>query len=170
MTEKTMTKADFYTGLILIVFGITITVLALQMPTVTARGQSPYSAPGLVPAFLGTIITLLSGIMLVRALRRSRFQLGISKESAGGVFREVSTRRMGITILLCTLYAVSLGKVIFPITTFLFIFVFILYFEYDLKESIKSQIRKVLFAGVLAACTSAVVTGVFQYVFLVNLP
>lgn len=170
MTDKTMAKADFYTGLVLIIFGITVTVLALQMPTVTARAQSPYSAPGLVPAFLGSIITLLSAIMLVRAVRRSSLQLGISKETAGNFFRETSTRRMGITILLCILYAVSLGKVMFPVTTFLFVLVFVLYFEYDLKESFKSQLRKVILAAILAACTSVVVTGVFQYVFLVNLP
>jgi len=170
MTDKTMTKADFYTGLILIVFGIGITVMALQMPSVTARGQSPYSAPGLVPAFLGSIITLLSAIMLGRAMRRSKMDLKVSKDLAGGFFKEESTRRMGMTILFCVLYAVSLGKVMFPLTTFVFVFVFILYFEYDVKKSVKSQTRKIVFAALLSACTAVVVTGVFQYIFLVNLP
>jgi len=32
------------------------------------------------------------------------------------------------------------------------------------------MVRTIVFAVILAVCTSAVITGVFQYVFLVNLP
>ncbi|MDR1932504.1 MAG: tripartite tricarboxylate transporter TctB family protein [Spirochaetales bacterium] len=170
MTEKTMARADFYTALVLMAFGIAVTILALQMPPVTERGQSPYSAPGLLPTLLGIVITSLSAIMFVRSLRKIGKNAGVSRGAVKQFFSEEGTRRMCLTILLCLLYAVSLGRVLFPLTTFLFVFVFVLVFEYKLKESFTSQRKKVLLAAVLALCVSASVTGLFQYLFLVNLP
>jgi hypothetical protein len=34
MTEKTLVKADFYSSVALITFGIVVTVMALQMPDI----------------------------------------------------------------------------------------------------------------------------------------
>jgi hypothetical protein len=77
---------------------------------------------------------------------------------------------MALTIVLCVLYAISLGAVYFPLTTFLFVFILVLVFEYNLKEPFGTQIKKVLLAALLAVCVSAAVTGLFQELFLVNLP
>ena len=170
MTEKNMARADFFTALVLIIFGVTAAVLAFQMPHVTARGQSPYSAPGLVPFLLGATIALLGLVLLYRSIKRTHLHFGINRESAGRVFREEGTRRMGVTILVCLLYTLALGKLPFPIITFLFVCAFILAFEIDRKAPREKMVRTIVFAVILAVCTSAVITGVFQYVFLVNLP
>jgi putative tricarboxylic transport membrane protein len=68
------------------------------------------------------------------------------------------------------LYAALLGKVFFPLLTFLFIMAFVVCFEYDLKAPFKSQIKKILIAALLAFAASAVVTVIFEYLFLVRLP
>jgi putative tricarboxylic transport membrane protein len=129
-----------------------------------------YSAPGLLPAVLGIVITGMSVILLVRSLLRSKGKVGISGGSLKNFFTDTGTKRIFITIALCLGYAVLLGKVFFPVLTFLFVFVFVVCFEYDRKTAAKAQIKKILIAALLALCVSAAVTLVFERLFLVRLP
>ncbi len=170
MDEKTMPKADFLTSMILTAFGIAVTVMAFQMPTLAEKGQGPYAAPGLVPGFLGIIITILGAAMLIRSIIRKGHKAVVSGQGRGRFLQEVGTRRMGLTILLAVLYGFSLGRINFTLATFLFIFVFVICFEYEVKAPLGAQKKKIIWAGVLGAVASAAVTGVFQYLFLVNLP
>jgi len=170
MDEKTMPKADFLTSIILTAFGISVTVMAFQMPTLADKGQGPYAAPGLVPGFLGIIITILGFAMLIRSIIRKGYRAVVSGQRSNRFLQEVGTRRMGLTILLAVLYGLALGRINFTLATFLFIFVFVIGFEYDVKAPLGTQKKKIIWAGVLAAVASAAVTGVFQYLFLVNLP
>ena len=170
MTEKNMGRADFYTALALIVFGITAAVMAFQMPSVEERGQSPYSAPGLLPGILSIVITGLSFILLVRALIRTHGRVGVSGASVRDFFAQAGTRRIIVTMVLCLSYAALLGKLFFPLLTFLFVFLFVVCFEYERGKAFKPQVKKLLFAALLAFCVSAVVTLIFQYLFLVRLP
>jgi len=170
MKEENMPKADFYTSIILMAFGITVLILSLKMPTMAEQSKNPYAAPGIVPALLGIIIAFLSGIMFFRSIRKGGHRKQITGEAIKGFFIHESTNRMVKTILICVLYSLLLGHVNFVLLTTLFIFIFVLTFEYSFKESFKSQIRKVLMAAVLAVITSTTVYGVFVYLFLVNLP
>jgi len=68
------------------------------------------------------------------------------------------------------LYAVLLGKLWFPLITFLFVLIFIMIFEFDFKAPVAKQWKIPLFAVIIALITAASVTFVFQYLFLVNLP
>ncbi len=170
MKEENMPKADFYTSLILTAFGITVLILSIKMPTLAEQNKNPYAAPGIVPGFIGTIIAILSSIMLVRSIRKGGHKEKISAASMKGFFFNESTVRILKTILLCVVYSLLLGHLSFILLTSLFIFAFVLTFEYSLKESFRSQIRKVIMAALLAILTSLSVYGVFFYVFLVNLP
>lgn len=170
MKEENMPKADFYTSIILMAFGILVLILSLQMPTMAEQSKNPYAAPGIVPALLGLIITFLSAVMFFRSIRKGGHRKQITGEAVKGFFTHESTNRMVKTILICVLYSLLLGHVNFVLLTTLFIFLFVLIFEYSFKESFRAQIRKVLMAGVLAIITSTAVYGVFFYLFLVNLP
>lgn len=170
MTEKSMVKADFVTSIVLITAGIGIVTSALRMPTMADQNQSVWSAPGVVPTFIGSMIILLSGSMLIRSITRkvfAEFRQGIIPE---GQLRQESTRRILRTLGLCVAYALLLGRVWFPIPTFLFIFGFIFLFEYDFKATLKSQTKKVLFAAIIGIVATILVQLVFQKLFLVNLP
>ena len=170
MTERTMTKADLITSAVLIVLSVAVTVNSLGMPTMAGRGESPYSGPGVVPAFLGVMTFLLSLAMLMRSLKRGALKfIGEDSKKKGEIDRD-QWRRIAITVGLSVLYAFLLGKVWFPLVTFLFVFVFVMLFEYDFKASFSGQWKKALFAGILALLTAASVFLVFQYLFLVNLP
>ncbi len=170
MTEKSMVKADLITSIVLIVFGIAIVAISLQMPTMADRNQSIYSAPGVVPGFIGVMLVLLSLSMLLRSFKRkalSEFRDGITPK---GVLAQESTRRILMTIALCVLYAFALGKVWFPLATFAFIFIFIVLFEYDRKAAFSAQTRILIVAAIIGIATTGLVTLVFQKLFLVNLP
>jgi putative tricarboxylic transport membrane protein len=167
MTEKNMARADFYTGIVFIVFGITITVMARQMPDIP---RDPYSAPGVLPTFLGIIITGMSLVMFIRSIVRTKGQVSISGSSIKNVLTLTATLRIIATLILCLLYIFLLGKLPFPLLTFFFIFGFIVFFEYERKAPLRSQIKKILIAVLTAAVTSAVITAIFRYLFLVRLP
>ncbi|MCX7028403.1 MAG: tripartite tricarboxylate transporter TctB family protein [Spirochaetes bacterium] len=170
MTEKSMLKADFFTSLVLTAFGAAVLILSIQMPILAEVNQSQYSAPGIVPGFIGVMLILLSGSMLIRSLKRNAFaeiKEGLVPKS---FFTQETTRRIGLTVLLCVLYAFFLGKLWFPIPTFLFIFIFISVFEYDFKTAFKPQMKKVIVAAIIGLITTIAVTLVFQKLFLVNLP
>jgi len=189
MTESTMNKADFYTSIVLLILSLGIIIISIQMPSMTERNESQWSNPGVVPTFIGIALFLLSGSMLLRAIKRGILKKNeninsdsnngtISVEDASSISKSPDKNslfsnpyfRILITIVLCSLYASVLGKIWFPFATFVFIVLFIVVFEFDPKKSLRSQGKKLLWAMVIAACTSAAVTIVFQYLFLVNLP
>jgi len=126
MKEENMPKADFYTGIGLMAFGILVLILSLQMPTMAEQSKNPYAAPGIVPGLIGAIITFLSGIMFFRAIRRGGHRKQITGEAIKGFFTHESTNRMVKTVLICVLYSLLLGHVNFILLTMLFIFVFVL--------------------------------------------
>ena len=167
MTEKSMARADFYTGIIMMTFGITVTVMAFRMPSIP---KDPYSAPGVLPIFLGVVISGLSLIMFVRSIVKTKGRVGFSRDSIAAFFADIGVRRVIITTVLCLCYALLLGKVLFPLLTFVFVFAFIVIFEYDRKTAFRPQIKKVLMALLVAVISSASITAVFQYLFLVRLP
>ena len=166
MTEKNMIKADFYTSIVLMAFGITAIVMAMGMPVI----NNSYSAPGVLPIFLGIVITGLSLIMFIRSIIRLKGCLGVSGASIKEALSAVGSLRMIATVILCLCYTFLLGKVWFPALTFLFIFAFIVFFEYDRKSPFRPQVKIILFAALVAILASAAVAALFRYLFLVRLP
>ena len=167
MTEKSLVKADFYTAIVLMAFGISATTMARKMPVIP---RDPYSAPGVLPTLLGIIIAGLGLVLLIRSIVRTQGKVGLSGTSFKAFFSDPATQRMIVTIVLCIGFVVFLGKIFFPLLTFLYIFLFIVLFEYDIKTPFKAQRKKVLVAGFVALCSSISITAIFQYLFLVRLP
>jgi hypothetical protein len=169
MNEQNMPKADFYTSIVLTAFGAVVLVMSIQMPSMTEQSHNPYAAPGIVPGLLGAVIALLGGVMFIRSIRKGGTRK-ITGEAISRAFRDDTTLRMGKTILLCVAYALLLGKLPFTPLTAFFVLIFVLFFEYDRKETFRSQGKKGIIAALLAVSTAAAVYVVFFYLFLVNLP
>ena len=171
MTEKSMAKADFITSLTLLAFGVAIVVMSIQMPMSADANQSKFSAPGIVPGFIGVMLSFLNLTILLRSLRRGGASNLVPKPGAvKRLFGQETTVRILKTTALCVAYVLLLGKLWFPIPTFFFAFAFIALFEYDFKSALKPQIRKLAVAFAIALISTALVTIVFQGLFLVNLP
>lgn len=171
MKESNKVRADFVSSIILIAFGVAVLMLSLQMPTYAARGASPYSAPGLVPGFLGAMMVLFGVILFVRSTLKQGYKLGINRQSLKEFFTSVQTVRLWVTIVLSVAYAlVLLGRIAYPLATGIYVLAFVLVFEYELKKPLLKQWKTFLFAVILAVLTAVLVTVVFQYLFLVALP
>ncbi|MFW6138614.1 MAG: tripartite tricarboxylate transporter TctB family protein [Spirochaetota bacterium] len=171
MEEKDMPKADFVTSIVLIAFAIGVIWMSIEMPRLEHRNINPWSIPGLVPGILGVIILVLGITLLIRSIKQKGHLIGITKNKTGNWFRKPSTIRTGLTLLLTLGYAWGLiGRLPYPVATFMFVTSFIIIFEYNRKESSKKKIKRVLIAVATGAFSSAVVSVVFYYVFLVRLP
>ena len=170
MKEKNMPKADFATSIFLILFGVFILYQSLQMPRFEERHINPYSVPGLVPGFLGVVIAFLGLVLFIRSLLRGGYRLGITGSRIKEFFLDESTRRILTTIILSVGYGVFLGKIQFSVLTALYVFLFIVIFDYKREKALKEQWKIFLSGLIVAVLTSASVTYVFQYLFLVNLP
>ena len=170
MTEKSLVKADFYTSIIIMTVSIAATVMAVQMPRDFGRGSDLHSAPGVVPALLGSIITILCFIMLVRSIVRAKGKLGIAPSSFKAFVKDSATMRIASTIAFCLSYVFLLGRLPFPLLTFLFIFAFIIFFELNMEVNVLRQIKIFVKAAIVAVCASVAVTLLFEQIFFVRLP
>lgn len=159
-----MVRADFFTSLVLIAFGLGVFAEALRMPRYENLGVNPYTAPGVVPGILGLTLTLFGLIMLVRAWRQRA--AGVAAQPA-----DTSGRRLLLTIGVTLGYgAVLVGWLPFWLATFVFVSGFILLFELREPERRRTVTRIVLLALVEGALVAAAVTFVFERIFLVRLP
>jgi len=171
MKESNMAKADFLMSVLLIVFGITILVTSINMPRYEKMDVNPYSVPGVVPGFLGAVISFMGLTLLIRSLLRKGYKLGLNGQTLKIWAKEDSTRRLMLTLGLSILYAiVFIGLLPYSIGTVLFIFAFIVTFEYKKGITLKEQKRMVWKALITAVISGLSIWGVFRYLFLVSLP
>ncbi len=171
MDDRQMNKADFVTAIVLIAFSVAVLVLSLQLPRLEHRNINPYTIPGVVPAFLGIVVGILSLVLLIRSVVRGGWRLDLTRASVGGFLKSESAWRLALTIGLCIVYGIVLvGIMPYWLSTGIFIFVFILAFELKLKEPLAGQWKRILFAFIVAVVTTGVVATMFRYLFLVDLP
>ena len=170
MDQRTMYKADFITSIVLIAFSISMLVFSLELPRLQHRNINPWTVPGLVPGFISVVVLVLATVLLIRSLINRGHRLGLTGEGIVGFLKGETFFRLALTVALVIIYAVFLvGTVPYWIATFVYIITFILIFE--LRPAEKPRVGRVLIlASVEAVIATAVVAGVFQYLFLVDLP
>ncbi|TFH03657.1 MAG: hypothetical protein E4H09_04865 [Spirochaetales bacterium] len=155
----------------LIIFGIAVLIISIQMPRFEELHVNPYSVPGIVPGFLGAIVTFLGLVLLVRSIIRGGYALNITRETAGEFFKDASTKRLLLTLTVCLGYAFGvLDRIPYLAATILYIFVFVVVFEYKKGVPIMGQTRMLVMALLLAGIAGTSTWAVFRYLFLVNLP
>lgn len=158
-----MPRADFVTGLVFTLLGLAVVWASLDMPRFEDRNINPYTIPGLVPGALGAIILVLGVVLFGRAALAGGWRLGGLRPSAGP-----DTRRLILALVLCLGYAAGLvGHIPFWLATFVFVALFVILFEW---HSEGGRAWRIGIALVYGAAVSAVVTLVFQKLFLIRLP
>lgn len=163
MTEGGKTaRSDLWGGAAWAGFGLLIVGESLRMDRYEAMGAVLYSMPGFVPGMLGSVVALLGLVLMLRGWRRK-----LREAEAGEDAERLFNRRIGITMVLSLVYAgLLIGRAPFWLATALFVTAFVASFAPEDQSRVR-RITVSLLAGVL---TSAVVTVVFQQVFLVRLP
>ena len=172
-SEKTadMVKADFLTGLVLILLSLCVVFESWRMPRLEHLKVHPLSVPGLVPAFLGIVIFVFAVILVVRSVLVGGHRLGLSNEALRRLLVEPGNQRLLVTGMLSIGYAGFLvGSIPYGLATGLFIFAFMVIFEWRRGMARRDYVRLGLVAGILAVGTSVLVTWVFESLFLVTLP
>lgn len=171
MKPDNMTKADLITGLVLIVFSLTVIEESWRMPRLENLGVKSMSVPGLVPGLLGAILLILGAVLTVRSLRRGGHHMGITRENFVRTLLLPGNVRLIIAMVLCVGYAgVAIGRMPYWLATGLFVFLFTAIFEWRRDADRKARVRALVAALLLAVAASGTVTWIFQKVFLVTLP
>jgi uncharacterized membrane protein YeaQ/YmgE (transglycosylase-associated protein family) len=154
-------RSDLWGGAGWVALGLLILGESLRMDRFTAMGAQLYTMPGFVPGLLGAVIVLLGLVLMLRGWRR--FAHGAADVPGAPLLN----RRIGIVLMLSLPYAVLLiGRVPFWLATALFVTAFVAIFA----PPEATRTRRWLVALVAGVLGSAIVTLVFQQVFLVRLP
>jgi Tripartite tricarboxylate transporter TctB family len=163
-------RADLWSAIVWIVLGGAIVVGSWNMDRLERMGATLYTAPGLVPGLLGACILLLGVQLALRSVRgmRSAQPADIAHSSVTAYF----SGRVALVFALCLFYGLVLvGRgVPFWLATFLFVTGFVLILEYPKRRERGQLGRGVAMALVYGVATSAVVSTVFEHIFLVRLP
>lgn len=159
-------RVDLVAALAWMAFGGAVAVGSWNMDRLAHLHINRYEIPGLVPGLLGAAMLLLGAALALRSLRRGLRPLpaGVAREGLGSLAGVLATT---------LLYAVVLvGRgVPFWLATFVFVAGFVFWFDRKRQAALgRSRARQAVLAVVYGVCTSAVVTLVFERVFLVRLP
>ena len=171
MKESNKPKADFLASIFFTIFGALVLILSIRMPRFENLGANPYSVPGIVPGFLGAVIFILGGALFARSILRKGHKLSLSRKKVKHFFKEESSRNILITILLNIFYAFFMfGRISFELATGIYVFAFVVIFDYKFREDFVSQWRTVLFAGITGILVSGAISVIFKNIFFVGLP
>lgn len=166
-----MVKADFITGIVLILISVYVIIESWHMPRLEHLQVHPLSVPGLVPAFLAAVIILFSIQIVLRSVHQGGHRLGITCETLRRTLREPGNQRLLVTAILTIVYAgFFIGRLPYWLGTGLFVFAFVVIFEKQ-KDMTRAQwMRCTIAAVILATTTAAAVSLAFERLFLVTLP
>lgn len=166
-----MVRADFLTGIGLICLSLYVIFESWRMPRLEHLKVHPLSVPGIVPAFIGMVLLIFGTVLVIRSIRRGGHHLGLSYNGFRRLFSNPGHQRLLLTAVLCIGYAGFLiGTLPYWLATGLFIFLFIILFEWE-RGMNASRWRKCLTsAALIAIFSSAAITLIFERLFLVALP
>mgnify|MGYP003562699033 FL=1 len=170
--KRVSPQADFIAAWLWMAFGLAVMIASWRMDRLESQGATLYTAPGLVPGILGTVLLLFGVVLALRAVRAGGHRLGAHRWAASRDARAV-VMRVGAFLLLGLAYAAGLvgrGGIPFWLATFVFVTVSVAAFDWTRRRDAGQTLRGLLFAAVIGAATSFVVSYFFQEVFLVRLP
>ena len=161
-------RTDVIGGLVWIVFGAVLVMLSWQMDRFESQGGTLWTAPGLWPGIIGTLIALLGGVLILRSLGRAR-HFGLDARQPDDTVL-VSGGRFALAVALIFIYALLLvGRGLpFWLATMGFVTLFVYLFRR--ASGGPSGGRAVAFALTCGVVTSAVVSYAFEKLFYVRLP
>ena len=166
-----MVRADFLTGIGLISLSLYVIIESWQMPRLEHLKVHPLSVPGIVPAFIGMVLLIFGTVLVIRSIRRGGHRLGFSYEGFRRMLSNPGNQRLLLTAILCIGYAGFLiGTLPYWLATGLFVFLFIILFEWERGMNVARRKKCLISAALIAILSSAAITLVFERLFLVALP
>ena len=171
MTTRPLVRADLVTGIVLLALGLAVLAESYGMPRLEERSINPWTAPGLVPGVLGIVIAVLGGVLALRSLAAGGLRPRARLSDPEVREARAALGRLLLCLALCLSYAVILvGRVPFWLATGLFVFIFVIAFEWRREDHAGARLVKVAVAGTLAGAAMLAIPYVFETLFLVRLP
>jgi putative tricarboxylic transport membrane protein len=134
-------------------------------------GGNLLSAPGIVPALLAVVLIIFGGILVIRSVRAGGHRLGLSLARTRQVLSRPGNQRLLLTGALTIGYAgVLVGRIPYELATGLFVFTFVVLFEWKRGLPAARYVRLLAMAAILAGVTTGLVSWAFERLFLVTLP
>jgi hypothetical protein len=166
-------RTDLFVGLGLILFGSVAAFESWRMPRFEHLDVQIYQAPGFVPGLLGLTIAVFGLLILIRSLREGALQWkdAHAAQALRTMVASIETWRLVMLMVITVGYAWGLvGRMPFWLATIIFVFAFILLFDWRDAVTRSQRVRLLISASIQAVITAVVVTGVFQEIFRVRLP
>lgn len=158
-------RADFVFGLGWSALGLAISAGAWRMDRLEGQGVEPYAVPGLLPGLLGLILAGFGAVLALRGWRGA----GPAEPTEASAFEPWRAALALALVAAFILGALGHGPP-FWACAFGFLFLAILLFEWPDRRREGTLLRGAIQAALIAAGASAVITYVFQEIFLVRLP
>lgn len=153
-------RSDLWGGAGWVVLGLVIVVGSVRMDRFESMGAQLYTMPGFVPGMIGGLVALLGLVLMARGWARRAHESAAPAEP-------LLNRRILATLALTMVYAgLLIGRAPFWLVTALFVAAFVAQFA----PADQAPARRATVAVLAGVLTSAVVTLVFQHIFLVRLP
>ncbi|MFP4178806.1 MAG: tripartite tricarboxylate transporter TctB family protein [Spirochaetaceae bacterium] len=127
MDEKTTTKADFASSIVIILFSIVILVVSFRMPAYEKWGL--YATPSLTPIAFAFLLLLCGLILFVRSAVKGGYRISVTRQKIKQVSKAKATVHFTVVLGLVILYYLLLGRLHFAIISAGYIFFNILYFK-----------------------------------------
>ncbi|MBP7063379.1 tripartite tricarboxylate transporter TctB family protein [Ferrovibrio sp.] len=166
-TQANLSRADFWSSFLWIGLGLAIAVMSWRMDRLEHLQASIYTAPGLVPAFLGLAIAFMGVILLLRALRQGAL---LPRTSRPLVLAE--HWRLIFSLGWSLFYALVIVSRTLPfwLITACYVSVFVLVFQYAERRAAGQVKRGLVVAVVHGLIAGLLIQYVFEELFLVRLP
>ena len=164
-TAGTSPRDDVVGGLGWMLLGIVILIASWRMDRLEAQDINPYTIPGLVPGLLGLGMMFFAALMLGRGWRHGGLHAAPVREG------KTAYGRLALALVLCIGYAVLLlGRVPFWLAASLFVSTSIFVLRFPELRAKAQLVRGFMTAIVIGIGSGALVTIVFEKLFLVRLP
>jgi hypothetical protein len=156
-------RGDLRFGILWTAIGLAIAVESWRMDRLEQQHINPWTAPGLVPGLLGLVLAILGLVMM---LRRA------PPRAADAAETQAEPWRVGLALLLTLGFGAGvLGTgVPFWLAAGGFVFLAILLFEWPERRAAGTLAQGAIQAALIATAAAALITLVFQEIFLVRLP
>lgn len=158
MSRASGSRSDLWGGAVWIVLGAVIVIESLRMDRFESMGANVYTYPGFVPGLIGTVVTILGLVLMVRGWRA---------RTVVPDTEPVVIPRVLIALVLSLVYCLLLlTRMHFVLATALFVAAFTFLFS----DAADARARRLGVACASGVITALVVYFVFQEIFLVRLP
>ena len=174
MTDDRLHLADAVTGLVVGLSGLYIATEAWNMPRFEERAINPWTVPGIMPGFVGAVLSILGFLLLIRGATKRLAARTITDlslpDTKDGPPALVGVPALAICLGLGLIYVAMIGHVPFMPLSFAFLFAFMAAFEAPALRHARRRSVRVLAIATLAGSAAALIPLLFRDVFLVELP